>query len=174
MPVGCPPIFEPKIRNGKFRPSTWDYGFIVSTTFGYKFKKNWDIGLKYRIAGGQPYTPFDIPTSTAMYLTNGTGVYDYSQINSKRLPVFSQLDLRIDKRFNFKKVSLDFFVDFQNVLFYKTPYLPKFTFERLDDNSGFKTTDGLAIKSDGSNAIPLILQQRTASIVPAIGFIFEF
>lgn len=160
--------------DGEFRPSTWDYGFIVSTTFGYKFKKNWDIGLKYRIAGGQPYTPFDIPTSTAMYLTNGTGVYDYSQINSKRLPVFSQLDLRIDKRFNFKKVSLDFFVDFQNVLFYKTPYLPKFTFERLDDNSGFKTTDGLAIKSDGSNAIPLILQQRTASIVPAIGFIFEF
>ena len=160
--------------DGKFRPSTWDYGYIVSTTFGYKFKKNWDIGLKYRIAGGQPYTPFDISASTAMYLTNGIGVYDYSQINSKRLPIFNQLDLRIDKKFNFKKVSLDLFVDFQNILFYKTPYLPKFTFERLDDNSDFKTTDGQAIKPDGSNAIPLILQQRTATIVPSIGFICEF
>lgn len=160
--------------DGKFKPSTWDYGFIVSATFGYKFKKNWDIGLKYRIAGGQPYTPFDMNASTAMYLTTGTGVYDYTQLNNKRLPIFNQLDLRVDKKFNFKKVSLDVFVDFQNILYYKTPYLPRFTFERLEDNSGFKTTDGQPIKSDGSNAIPLILNQRSATIVPSIGFIFEF
>ena len=160
--------------DNQFRSSTWDYGFIVSATFGYKFKKNWDIGLKYRIAGGQPYTPFDMNASTAMYFTTGTGVYDYSQLNSKRLPIFNQLDLRVDKKFNFKKVSLDIFVDFQNILFYKTPYLPKFTFERNDDNTGFKTTDGQPIKADGSNAIPLILNQRSATIVPSIGFIFEF
>lgn len=160
--------------DGKFRSSTWDYGYIVSTTLGYKIKNNWDIGLKYRIAGGQPYTPFDIPASTAIYLTNGSGVYDYSQINSQRLPIFNQLDLRVDKKFNFKKVSLDVFVDFQNILFYKTPYLPKFTFERLDDNLGFKTTDGQPIKIEGSNAIPVIIKQRAATIVPSIGFIFEF
>lgn len=160
--------------DNKLRPSTWDYGFIVSATFGYKFKKNWDLGLKYRIAGGQPYTPFDIPASTALYLTTGKGVYDYAQLDSKRLPAFQQLDLRVDKKFNFKKLSLDLFVDFQNVLFYKTPSLPKFTFERNEDNTGFKTTDGQPITSDGSNAIPYIIQQRTATIVPSIGFIFEF
>lgn len=158
----------------QFRPSTWDYGFIVSATFGYQFKKNWDIGLKYRIAGGQPYTPFDMAASTATYLTTGTGVYDYAQLNNKRLPVFNQLDLRVDKKFNFKKVSLDVFADFQNILSYKTPYLPKFTFERTADNSGFMTTDGEPIKSDGSNAIPVILDQKSATIVPSIGFIFEF
>ena len=130
--------------------------------------------MKYRIAGGQPYTPFDMNASTAQYLTYGTGVYDYTQLNSKRLPIFNQLDLRVDKKFNFKKVSLDIFVDFQNILFYKTPYLPKFTFERNDDNTGFKTKDGQPIKADGSNAIPLILNQRSATIVPSIGFIFEF
>ena len=130
--------------------------------------------MKYRIAGGQPHTPFDMNASTAMYFTTGTGVYDYSQLNSKRLPIFNQLDLRVDKKFNFKKVSLDIFVDFQNILFYKTPYLPKFTFERNDDNTGFKTKDGQPIKADGSNAIPLILNQRSATIVPSIGFIFEF
>ncbi len=156
------------------KSSTWDYGYILSTTLGYKFNKNWDIGLKYRLAGGQPYTPFDLSASTAMYLTNGTGIYDYTQLNSQKLPLFSQLDLRVDKQYNFKKVSLKVFVDFQNILFYKTPYLPKFTFERLEDNSGFKTTDNQSVKSDGSNAIPLILEQRTATIVPSIGFIFEF
>lgn len=160
--------------DGKFRPSTWDYGFVVSGTFGYKFKKNWDLGLKYRIAGGQPYTPFDLPASTAMYLMTGTGTYNYALLNSERLPIFQQLDLRVDKKFNFKKVSLTVFVDLQNVFYYKTPYLPKFTFERNEDNTGFKTTDGQPIKADGSNGIPVVLEQRNAIIVPSIGFIFEF
>lgn len=160
--------------DGKFRSSTWDYGFVLSSTFGYKFKNNWDVGVKYRMAGGQPYTPFDLATSTALYLTNGRGIYDYTQLNSKRLGIFNQLDLRVDKKYNFKKVSLNLFIDFQNVLMDKTPNLPKFTFERLDDNSGFKTTDGQTIKSDGSNAIPLILNEESATIVPSIGFIVEF
>lgn len=160
--------------DGQYFPSTWDYGFVVSATMGYKFDKNWDIGLKYRMAGGQPYTPFDMAASTANYLNTGKGTYNYALLNQERLAVFQQLDLRIDKRFNFKKTSLNLFLDFQNVFLYKTPSLPKFTFERTDDNSGFKTTDGQPIQNDGSNAIPYILEDREATIVPSIGFIFEF
>lgn len=160
--------------DGIFRPSTWDYGFIFSSTLGYKFKRNWDVGVKYRVAGGQPYTPFDIQRSTANYLTTGTGVLDFSRLNSERLPFFQQLDLRIDKKFNFKKTSLNLFLDFQNLLLYKTPNLPRFTFERNEDNTGFATTDGNPIANDGSNAIPFIINQRSATIVPSIGFIFEF
>lgn len=160
--------------DGIYRPSTWDYGFIFSSTLGYKFKRNWDIGVKYRIAGGQPYTPFDVPKSTANYLATGIGTYDYALLNSRRLPVFQQLDFRIDKKFNFKRTSLDLFLDFQNVFLYKTPYLPKFTFQRNEDNTGFATTDGNALAGDGSNAIPYIIGQNSATIVPSIGFIFEF
>src|SRR5690606_26215954 len=116
--------------NDVYRPSTWDYGFIFSSTLGYKFKRNWYIGVHYRAAGGQPYTPFDVATSTANYLTTGVGTYDYARLNSERLPMFQQLDLRIDKKFNFKKTSLNLFLDFQNVLLQKTPYLPRFTFQR--------------------------------------------
>src|SRR5690606_20240890 len=46
--------------DGLYRSSTWDYGYVVSGTLGVKFRNNWDLGLKYRIAGGQPYTPFDM------------------------------------------------------------------------------------------------------------------
>lgn len=160
--------------DGKHLPSTWDFGYIISSTLGYKFKKNWELGLKYRIAGGQPYTPFDMAASRAAYLTKGQGVYDYSLLNSEQLPLFQQLDLRIDKKFNFRKTSLDLYLDFQNILFYKTPYKPNYTFQRNNDNTGFATTDGNPISSDGSNAIPVILQKRNATIVPSIGFIFEF
>lgn len=141
---------------------------------GYKLPRNWDIGVKYRIAGGQPYTPFDIAASTANYLTTGVGTLDYSQLNSKRLSIFQQLDLRVDKKFNFQNTSLNLFLDFQNVFLYKTPYLPRFTFQRNEDNTGFATTDGLPLASDGSNAIPYIIDQRAATIVPSVGFIFEF
>lgn len=160
--------------DGIFKPSTWDYGYVVSTTLGYKFKRNWDLGLKYRIAGGQPYTPFDDVRSRALYLTTGRGVYDYSQLNTDRLPLFQQLDFRLDKKFNFKKSSLILFVDLQNVFLYKTPSLPNYTFKRNANNTGFATTDGNPIASDGSNAIPVILKERSATIVPSIGFIFEF
>lgn len=158
----------------RFRPSTWDYGFVVASTFGYKFGNNWDLGLKYRIAGGQPYTPFDMAVSKAMYLTTGKGVSDYSQLNTQRLSAFKQLDARIDKKLNLKNVSLDLFLDFQNILGFRVPYIPRFTFERTEDNSGFKTTDGQALKADGSNGIPLILEQQSGTVIPSIGVIFEF
>lgn len=160
--------------DGQYISSTWDYGYIATATLGYKFNRNWEVGAKYRIAGGQPYTPFDGNASRANYLTIGTGVYDYAQLNDLRLPFFHQLDLRVDKKYFFKKTSLDLYLDFQNVFLYKTPYLPKYTFERTADNSGFATTDGNPIMNDGSNAIPIILNDRSATIVPAIGFIFEF
>lgn len=160
--------------DGRYHPSTWDYGYLLSTTLGYKFKRNIDLGLKYRIAGGQPYTPFDMAASTAMYMTTGKGVYDYSQLNSKRLPMFQQLDLRIDKKFNFRKTSLGLYLDFQNLLMYKTPNMPRFTFMRNEDNTGFATTDGQPLATDGSNAIPVVLTQRSANVVPTIGCVFEF
>jgi len=160
--------------DGVFRPSTWDYGFVVSTTFGYKFKKNWDLGIKYRVSGGQPYTPFDLSASRMNYLTTGVGTLDFAQINEKRLPLFQQLDLRVDKKINFKNVSLTLFLDIQNVFLYKIPSTPNYTFQRNEDNTGFETTDGNPIASDGSNGIPVVLERSSATVVPSIGFIFEF
>jgi hypothetical protein len=57
---------------------------------------------------------------------------------------------------------------------FKTEGIPNFTFKRNADNSGFATSDGNPIKPDGSNAIPVILQNDNTSILPTIGFIFEF
>ena len=87
---------------------------------------------------------------------------------------FNQLDLRVDKKINFKKTTLDIYLDVQNVLGFKTQSNPDYTFKRTADNKDFQTTDNNAIQQDGSNAIPVILSNKEASIVPTIGFIFEF
>ena len=160
--------------NGKYIPSSWDSKHLFSTTLGYKFPKQIDLGVKYRFAGGTPYTPFDLGLSQQNYVIKGSGEFDYSRLNTERLPNYSQLDLRVDKRFNFSKTSLNIYIDLQNVLMQKYPDLPKYTFTRNEDNTGFKTTDGMALRQDGSNGIPYILKTSSGNLLPSIGFSFEF
>lgn len=160
--------------NGELIPSAWDNQHLLSATLGYNFKKNWKLGMKYRFAGGVPYTPFNMTASQQVYATLGNGVLDYSQLNSLRLKNFSQLDLRIDKIINLKKVSFDLYVDLQNVLANKQESPPYYTFKRNEDNTGFETTDGQPLKQDGSNAIPVLLENESRLITPTVGIIFEF
>ncbi len=132
------------------------------------------MGLKYRFAGGVPYTPYDLVASQQNFATLGNGILDYENLNSVRLNAFNQLDFRMDKIVNYKKVSFDFYIDLQNVLFSKQQAAPIYTFKRTEDNAGFATTDGLPLKSDGSNAIPILLQDDSSLITPTIGIILEF
>lgn len=160
--------------NNKLIVSSWDNRHLISTTIGYMIGKSWQLGLKYRFAGGTPYTPFDLNASRQNFVILGTGILDYSKINSERLKNFNQLDLRLDKKVNFRKASLIIFIDFQNVLL-STQYAPPYyTFKRTTDNSGFETTDGKALQADGSNGIPLILENESKNVTPSLGLIVEF
>jgi hypothetical protein len=158
----------------EFIRANWDNRHLVSLTFGYKFKHNWELGLKFRAQGAAPYTPFDLPVSQLNFLTLGTGVLDFNQANTLTLPAFNASDIRIDKKWNFNRFTLDVFIDVQNWYNSQNPGLPAFTFKRTPDNSDFLTTDGQPIQQNGSNAIPLILQNNDSSILPTIGFIIEF
>lgn len=160
--------------DGILIPSAWDNQHLLSGTMGYKFRKNWQIGAKYRLAGGVPYTPFNLTASQFAYPTTGNGVLDYSSINSQRLKTYSQLDLRVDKTWNFKATSLAFFIDVQNILATKQQGTPYYTFKRTEDNTAFATTDGQPLKADGSNGIPLLLKNESATVTPTLGVIFEF
>lgn len=160
--------------DGKLIRSAWDNRHLLSLLAGYKFKKNWELGLKYRIQGGSPYTPFDFMRSRVNYLVEGRGSLDYSRLNAEELRSFSQLDVRIDKKWNWKRLSLDIFLDLQNLLLNNNPGFPAYTFKRFEDNSGFETTDGQPIQLNGSNAIPILLQESNARILPTLGLVIEF
>jgi hypothetical protein len=160
--------------DGKLLPSAWDSQHLLSGTMGYKFGKNWQLGLKFRYAGGSPYTPFDLTASQLFFPITYSGTLDYTRVNEERLQSFYQLDLRIDKTWNFRKTSMVFFVDIQNVTGSKQQGTPYYTFKRNDDNTGFATTDGQPLKTDGSNGIPVILENTSATVTPTIGLILEF
>ncbi len=160
--------------DGRFVSSAWDYRHLLSGLLGKKLPRNWEFGAKYRYAGGAPATPFDLEASKRNYGSLGVGILDYARLNTERLRPFSQLDVRIDKKWNFNRVTLDLFLDIANVLGSKTPGYPRYTFERNAANTGFATTDDAPLRPDGSNAIPLILNNDDGNLVPTLGFIVEF
>ncbi|MBF9255163.1 TonB-dependent receptor [Pontibacter sp. 172403-2] len=160
--------------DGQYVSSAWDYRHLMSGLLGKKLPRNWEFGAKYRFAGGAPATPFDLEASRRNYASLGVGILDYDKLNSERLQPFSQLDVRIDKKWNFNRITLDLFLDVANVLASNTPGFDRYTFQRNEDNTGFATTDGNPLRPDGSNAIPLILENNDGNLVPTLGFIVEF
>lgn len=160
--------------NNQYIPSSWDNRSLLSLTWGYKFPRNWELGLKFRYQGGAPYTPFDLTASRLNYLSRGQGVLDYALLNTQRLRAFNSSDIRIDKKWNFRSTTIDLFLDVTNWYGARNSESPDYTFKRNDDNTAFVTTDGSAIKADGSNAIPVFLQNDDVNITPTIGLIIEF
>ena len=160
--------------NSEWIRSSWDNRHLLSITAGYKLNRNWEIGLKFRYQGAAPYTPFDLTASQLNYLTLGTGVFDFNRTNSLELPAFHASDIRIDKKWNLRRFTLDLYLDIQNWYSSKNPGIPQYTFQRTADNSGFQTTDGQPIRQNGSNGIPVILDNNDGRLLPTLGFIVEF
>lgn len=154
--------------------SSWDNRHLLSVTLGYKLKRNWDLGVKYRYAGGSPYTPFNLEVSRQNYLSLGTGIADYSLLNSERLNAFNQMDFRVDKRINFRKTAINLYVDIQNILKKENENFPKYTFKRTEDNTAFLTTDGQPLQANGTNGIPFLLNTKSGNLIPSFGVILEF
>lgn len=143
----------------QYRPSVWDSRNLVSATAGYKFKRNWEAGLRYRYAGKTPFAKVDQKQTLDNYPQI---VLDYSNLGENKLDAFSQLDVRIDKKWNFKKFAFNLFIDIQNVLAQKIPEPTAFGLNR--DN------DGTIINPRSLVAVNVAEGQ----VLPTIGIILDF
>jgi hypothetical protein len=156
---------------GNYVPSSWDNRNLINMTVSRKFKYNWQVGIKYRFAGGAPYTPWDYNKSSLVEAWNvqGRGYLDYDQYNTLRLQSFNQLDLRIDKSFYFKKWSLMFYIDIQNALNLKAQQ-PDFLVNTQPDGS-VKTY----VDPQGNLRYELrTISNYSGTIVPSIGIMVDW
>jgi hypothetical protein len=156
---------------GKYIPSAWDNRHLINVTLGRKFKKNWEVGVKWRFAGGTPYTPWDEDKSSLVtaWDAQGRGYLDFQQFNTLRLTSFNQLDLRVDKGFYFNKWSLMLYLDIQNVLNFKAQQ-PDLLVNSTDIYPVEKHTD-----QQGVERYTLYkLEREAGTILPAIGIMVEF
>jgi hypothetical protein len=90
----------------------FDQTHILTAIASYKLPKGWQVGARFRLISGNP--------TTAAY----GGIYDASNGSyvpltgpraSDRLPTFHQLDLRVDRRWVFKRFSYTAYLDVLNI-----------------------------------------------------------
>ena len=161
---------EFKDKNDNFIPSSWDNQHIVSMTGGVKLKKNWEIGMRFRYSGGSPFTPYDFNTSSlrSIWDINSFGVFDYNNLNSQRLNPNHGLDLRVDKKWYWKKVTLNLYLDIQNLYNFKIETPPSLIAERDSDGN-------IVVDPNDSNKYKLkYVDNISGTVLPSIGLQFEF
>ncbi len=151
-------------------PSSWDNKVVVSITAGKKFGKDWEIGAQYQFSGGTPYTPYDLNATAD--ITNwdniGRGILDYNQLNTQRLEGFNNVNVRIDKKWYFKKFSLDIYFDVQNLLGASVAGQPNLDTQK--DANGNSIVD----PNDPTKYLLKPLDNSQGTRLPSIGLIFEF
>lgn len=107
---------EFKDQNGVYIPSSWDSRNIVNLTIGKRFKKDWEVGVKWRYQSGLPFTPFNDNSSLVLnWERNGRGIPDYTRLNTLRTTASSIIDFRVDKKWFFKRWDLNLYLDIQNL-----------------------------------------------------------
>ncbi|MCF8465189.1 MAG: TonB-dependent receptor [Flavobacteriales bacterium] len=154
---------------GDFIPSSWDAQHLISFTGGYKFKRNWEIGLRWRFTGGSPYTPADEETSALIPVwdLNRAAIRDFSQLNGDRLKPAHFLDLRVDKKWFFKKWALNLYLDVQNVYAFRAQQPPSYVL-RKDANG-----NALIDPNDASRYQLDQIENTTGTVLPSFGIIIE-
>jgi TonB family protein len=91
----------------------YDQTHVLTILGSYKLGRGWQIGARFRLTSGDLYTP----TSYGAYdATAGAavGVAAFPPYGV-RLPLFHQLDLRVDKTWTIGRFRLTAYVDVQNV-----------------------------------------------------------
>jgi len=118
----------------RWRLFDYDQTHILTLVVSGSWPGGWQLGIRFRLASGNPTTMFS------------GGIFDADSdayiglpgpINEDRLPLFHQLDIRLDKKFVFKKWILSIYLDVQNVYNYQASEFTIYNFNYTQ--SGYLT-----------------------------------
>jgi hypothetical protein len=101
------------------RRSQFDQTNILTLIGNYKLGKGWQLGVRFRLTSGDLYTT----TSTGAYnasVGSQLGVAAFPPYDA-RLPLFHQLDVRIERLRVYRYSRWTWFVDLQNAYFKNNP-----------------------------------------------------
>lgn len=164
-------IFKSEFKDGKqgsYVSSAWDNRFILNVSGTYNFPKHWSLGAKVSCIGGSPYTPYDEAKSSLVeaWDVQGRAYYDYSRYNQERLPVFGQLDVRVDKTFYLKKCMLGFYLDIQNITASKL--------RRPDALMSTGQIENPSAPLAEQRYVMKSIRQESGTLLPTLGITFEY
>jgi hypothetical protein len=96
-----------------------DQRHTVSAVINYHPHPKWDISLKWLICSGRPYTPLN---SVIYFPETNSYLPIEGAINSKRLPSYHRLDIRVDYWFNWGSVPFSIYFEVLNLYNHKNLY----------------------------------------------------
>ncbi len=164
-------LVRSEFKNGsqQYIPSSWDSQHLLVLTTTKDLKKGWSLGARWRYVGALPYTPWDLDKSSLVEAWNLSGgpYYDFSRLNSERLPAFHQLDVRVDKAIYGEKITTKFYIDIQNL----------YNFQAKTNDIVVRATDasGNYLLTDNGTRYQLnVIENKSGTVLPTIGVIVSF
>jgi outer membrane receptor for ferrienterochelin and colicin len=155
--------------NNNYIVSAWDSKHILSLTGSAALKRGWQVGTRFRFAGGLPYTPYDLNRSSLISAWNlrGGPYFDNTKLNAERFGVFHQLDVRVDKAYYLKKMTLKFYLDIQNLYNFQAQSTD-IVVRETDASGNFLTAD------NGTRYVLRSVKNPSGTVLPTIGIMVEF
>jgi hypothetical protein len=140
-------------RSERRRPgSDWrlfdqDQTHVLALAGSQGLGRGWTVGLRFRLVSGNPTTPITGATYDVR-----TGVYlpTYGATNSRRDPLFNQLDARVEKEWHIGPGKLAAYLDVQNVYMAKNPegYRYSFDYSKREAVSGLSLFPNLGLRGE--------------------------
>lgn len=134
--------------NGRWYPGQYDQRFILGISGGYVFNPRWEFSSRFRLITGAPYTPIRDPRTNPV--SPGETQVLPGEYLTRRLGVSHQLDLRVDRRWNFARRALVAFLDIQNVYNLKVPQIPSWSFadQKIEDRNTIGILPTVGIRAE--------------------------
>ena len=123
-------------------------------------------------------TPFDEDKSALVlnWDRNGAAIPNYNLLNTERNGVFNTIDLRVDKKWFFKKWSLNLYLDIENITG-NAVSSDVLILDRPVDENGTPIGGGVIINPDDPIAEQKYLLKTidgsTGTLIPSIGVVIS-
>lgn len=124
---------------------TYDQPVILNALVSYQLPKNWRLGARARFGSGNPFNP----VTNRIFDLDERGFVPVYSLDTKRLPPFFSLDVRVDKEFTFRTWAFTAYLDVQNATNRMNPDLMGWTddFEQEEPIAGLPILPAFGLKA---------------------------
>lgn len=98
--------------DGVNRPGNFDVPFAMNTMATLRLPAKMELNTRETLTSGRVYTPFDIAASDAQ----SRGIYNISNINGSRGPLYNRLDVEFERRMKMGRGEMDMQLGMENLL----------------------------------------------------------
>jgi hypothetical protein len=138
---------ERRREGGDWRLFDQDQTHVLALAVSQGLGRGWTLGARFRLVSGNPTTPITGATYDVR-----TGVYlpSYGATNSRRDPLFNQLDARVEKEWHVGPAKVAAYIDVQNVYAAKNPegYRYSFDYSKREAVSGLSLFPNLGVRGE--------------------------